>query len=40
MVKFLKRDKQIPVSRGRVDKYTWVDEGSSYVMSDILASSI
>ena len=23
---------------GKVDKYTWVDEGSSYVMSDILAS--
>jgi len=23
--------------RGQVDKYTWVDKGSSYVMSDILA---
>jgi len=24
--------------RGQVDKYTWVDKGSSYVMSDILAA--
>ena len=24
--------------RGRVDKYTWVDKGSSYVMSDILSA--
>ncbi|GAB6041582.1 dTDP-4-amino-4,6-dideoxygalactose transaminase [Endothiovibrio diazotrophicus] len=24
--------------QGRVDKYTWVDKGSSYVMSDILAA--
>jgi dTDP-4-amino-4,6-dideoxygalactose transaminase len=24
--------------RGHVDKYTWVDKGSSYVMSDLLAS--
>jgi dTDP-4-amino-4,6-dideoxygalactose transaminase len=24
--------------RGEVDKYTWVDEGSSYVLSDILAA--
>tara|TARA_B100001287_G_C22679452_1_gene529538 strand:+ start:1461 stop:2612 length:1152 start_codon:yes stop_codon:yes gene_type:complete len=24
--------------RGQVDKYTWVDEGSSYVMSDMLAA--
>jgi dTDP-4-amino-4,6-dideoxygalactose transaminase len=24
--------------RGQVDKYTWVDVGSSYVMSDILAA--
>lgn len=26
--------------RGEVDKYTWVDKGSSYVLSDILASII
>jgi dTDP-4-amino-4,6-dideoxygalactose transaminase len=25
-------------SRGQVDKYTWVDVGSSYVMSDVLAA--
>jgi dTDP-4-amino-4,6-dideoxygalactose transaminase len=25
-------------SRGQVDKYTWVDIGSSYVMSDVLAA--
>jgi len=25
-------------SRGEVDKYTWVDEGSSYVLSDLLAA--
>lgn len=24
--------------RGQVDKYTWVDEGSSYVLSDLLAA--
>jgi dTDP-4-amino-4,6-dideoxygalactose transaminase len=24
--------------RGEVDKYTWVDEGSSYVLSDVLAA--
>jgi len=24
--------------RGQVDKYTWLDKGSSYVMSDILAA--
>src|SRR5688500_3728510 len=24
--------------RGEVDKYTWVDEGSSYIQSDILAA--
>ena len=24
--------------RGEVDKYTWIDKGSSYVMSDILAA--
>ena len=24
--------------RGQIDKYTWVDQGSSYVLSDILAS--
>src|SRR5207245_10509593 len=24
--------------RGQVDKYTWVDVGSSYVMSDVLAA--
>lgn len=24
--------------RGQIDKYTWVDKGSSYVMSDILAA--
>lgn len=24
--------------RGQVDKYTWVDKGSSYIMSDILAA--
>ncbi|RKZ53887.1 MAG: dTDP-4-amino-4,6-dideoxygalactose transaminase [Candidatus Parabeggiatoa sp. nov. 3] len=24
--------------RGQVDKYTWIDKGSSYVMSDILAA--
>jgi dTDP-4-amino-4,6-dideoxygalactose transaminase len=24
--------------RGQVDKYTWVDEGSSYVLSDVLAA--
>ncbi len=24
--------------RGQVDKYTWVDKGSSYVISDILAA--
>ncbi len=24
--------------RGEVDKYTWVDEGSSYILSDILAA--
>ena len=23
---------------GKIDKYTWVDKGSSYVMSDILAA--
>jgi len=26
--------------RGQVDKYTWVDKGSSYVMSDILAAML
>ena len=26
--------------RGEVDKYTWVDKGSSYVMSDILAACL
>jgi len=26
--------------RGQVDKYTWVDKGSSYVMSDILAAAL
>ena len=25
--------------RGQVDKYTWVDVGSSYLMSDVLASA-
>jgi hypothetical protein len=24
--------------RGEVDKYTWVAEGSSYVLSDVLAA--
>ena len=26
--------------RGQVDKYTWVDKGSSYVLSDILAAAL
>jgi len=26
--------------RGQVDKYTWVDKGSSYVLSDILAATL
>jgi dTDP-4-amino-4,6-dideoxygalactose transaminase len=29
---------RVRFSRGEVDRYTWVDRGSSYVMSDVLAA--